>query len=1108
MAAKGEWLMDSTLDHNKLHPFVDAFLSVKFGDYSTEDFLEAAFCTADRPITNRLDALTPGGDFVLTCHIGKAPGLFYCVNPFRTDYVHSLSDPEKAIQFGKGFLTEGISRLYTVATEIDEDPITGARISLVEQCRMLDTLIDEGVPVPNTVTLSGDTRGPDFTGINGQVSEGKSLHSGWAVEGLTLAVREKIQTLLAAILGADPTVGNVNRKMRLGGTAVGSFDGSAPPRVQTILYISKVPTDALTMLHALRRVAAARGITDPTAVVASNMAAHAARKGNTNRSTAKNGKPARGEDFDADTLLVETDDGTEAMVTDLLAGHVGSGTIPIHCPYHDDPTPSAFVAMNNGGRPHIHCSDCYQTWFAQSPSLPAFKAVTVNDTHPAADPKGIPSTLTFGSVDHRCQRYLGYITLHKLTFIRSPRETAKSTAIRGLISRYIAAHPKARIVIPVPRRSLVSTIVGQLGHLGFMDYRESGGMEADRIVICLDSLPRLSLHSPPPREAIGLMQPKKWDMVWLDECEQTLRHIDGDTVRKNTTPEQVVGALRTLVQQAEFTIWSDADLGPLTVRTARRFLGADINQSYRDEVLLVNDGHPDRAADLYPTMAALDQHRQEVWGNGNRLAIFCTTKIDAERIAKDLKDERPDSKIVLITSDTSGDHKPFLSDPDGWISQNKPDALVYSPSLGTGVDVAIRDYFDEVLAFVSAGGWTTVWDALQGIERVRHPRNPRRAVWVSKQALWGLTDPEQIYNELLYSTRTDADIAVRYDPQPRGSFIPVPVDEDTARIVADIRAVRAGGQGQIANGIRSEMSRLGWDVRDVDGLDDELEESVTKRLKAEKKAIRSKSIAAIVNAKTMELEKAKEILRSGRRVGPWQLAMARKTILVDYVGIEESEVDERLVKEWISGKLSRNIRNFVAVSALLAGGDKDTRSALAARQVRRWLQTSVGQPTLAGALGLACALKKGFGFDEKFGAPLFHSSSKTIYTKKGCASNEIKGFERVDLGQFKGLPALLNMAGVNLRDGYQDHPHELLGRLLSRMGCSGKAIREHGHTVIDGKRITTSKTTGYMLDIGSFERMAHLSARWERRIIEQANRGKLVPVVDPAVAEYLAELAA
>ena len=62
--------------------------------------------------------------------------------------------------------------------------------------------------------------------------------------------------------------------------------------------------------------------------------------------------------------------------------------------------------------------------------------------------------------------------------------------------------------------------------------------------------------------------------------------------------------------------------------------------------MIANDGRPDRAADWYPTLAALDAHRKQMWEAGQRLAIFSTTKIEAERIAADLKKERPAAKVV------------------------------------------------------------------------------------------------------------------------------------------------------------------------------------------------------------------------------------------------------------------------------------------------------------------------------------------------------------------------------------------------------------------------------------------------------------------------------
>ncbi|NJL53277.1 MAG: hypothetical protein HC930_15845 [Hydrococcus sp. SU_1_0] len=62
--------------------------------------------------------------------------------------------------------------------------------------------------------------------------------------------------------------------------------------------------------------------------------------------------------------------------------------------------------------------------------------------------------------------------------------------------------------------------------------------------------------------------------------------------------------------------------------------------------------------------------------------------------------------------------KAFMANPDEWISDNKPDYILYSPSAESGIDISIRDYFTggHYLLF---NGVIDVDSAIQMLGRVR-----------------------------------------------------------------------------------------------------------------------------------------------------------------------------------------------------------------------------------------------------------------------------------------------------------------------------------------------------------------------------------------------------
>lgn len=61
--------------------------------------------------------------------------------------------------------------------------------------------------------------------------------------------------------------------------------------------------------------------------------------------------------------LLRAADGTMGLGSDLLANHIGVDKIQIHCPVHDDITPSAVIFRPLGrGRIRLYCSSCDRTW--------------------------------------------------------------------------------------------------------------------------------------------------------------------------------------------------------------------------------------------------------------------------------------------------------------------------------------------------------------------------------------------------------------------------------------------------------------------------------------------------------------------------------------------------------------------------------------------------------------------------------------------------------------------------------------------------------------------------------------------------------------------------
>ena len=758
--------------------FERQYATVKFGDLGGfKEFLQAAFCGCDRPITNDVADLKTQeteGLFVWTGPIPGHAGMFYAVNPYTFAHAQTvLSDPKLHkqdinLKIGTGLSADGVGALYTVVAEIDSDS-SGSKVTLAKQCQLLDNLMYLGLVSPNAVCLSGDDRTVEYTKTTGKKEPGKSLHMTWSCTDLTASIREQCQTYLTAIVGGDSAVCDKTHKMRLGGIAQGGWKhgGRTGIRVQTIIHLNNTPCYAPDLLVSLKKVADIMGVV-PGVVEKTPIGSKISKSG-----------VNKGDCF-PENQLVRTRSGL-STVEELTLGMQPKETIACHCihPQHKDTTPSAFLSVLDNNRPFIHCKTCNTTWLKVHPSFSSFSIKqkqelhggvlsvdTVGETqemsatfHPILgnQKQGVkdPTKTLFVETENRSERHLGFLDTDKrIVYVKSPRDTGKTTAIKRVIKEMIQNNPKAKIIIVVSRRTLADSLK-KMSEMGFHDYRDTkGDLHHDKLVVVLDSIHRVESHLPTPD---GRMFPKEWDLIWIDESEQLIQHIDSDKLAESpiTNPEEVTWDLSTIIQNSKKIIMSDADLGGLTISTTRMLIQSDPIANRNDELMINNDIGTGKKADLYATLASLDRARKQWWSEGKVLAIYSTTKAEAKRINADLLSERPGSKIVLITGDTSGDWSDFLFDPDSYLAKNKIDALVYSPSMGTGVSISIRNYFDRVLGYVKNGTYMTCYDALQGVERVRNPKNDCRAMWLDDTELWQETDSDRIYETMIRKAHLD-----------------------------------------------------------------------------------------------------------------------------------------------------------------------------------------------------------------------------------------------------------------------------------------------------------------------------------------------------------------
>ncbi len=373
----------------------------------------------------------------------------------------------------------------------------------------------------------------------------------------------------------------------------------------------------------------------------------------------------------------------------------------VHCPFHHDVHPSAFVLANLNGMKGLHCSTCACTYWPERPPsgdevLESFgKAVRAaaarfpdhQDDGPLAalfgfgEPSGQPGVSTIRIVNGQPTPP---VLLPGHVMVRSPKGSGKTTRLKQLLT-------DAKSVLLIGhRRALIKQTCDRLDlHCYLDDAGDPNVGRYPRYGICLDSLAKIPAKT-------------CFDVVVLDESEQVLAHFLAETMdRGGGSRDRIFVELRRLVRQAKTVITMDADLGWVTFRTLSRL------DPRKPKHIWFNEGTPgaDKTIHVYQSQPHLVAELKQALTQGKRCFVTSNAKGKIVQLAKAMKDDFQAKAFITITADTGQDKavKDFISDPS--TEALKYDAVFASPSIGTGVDIAFADQaqvFDAVFGFCEA----------------------------------------------------------------------------------------------------------------------------------------------------------------------------------------------------------------------------------------------------------------------------------------------------------------------------------------------------------------------------------------------------------------------
>ena len=421
------------------------------------------------------------------------------------------------------------------------------------------------------------------------------------------------------------------------------------------------------------------------------------------------------------------------------------GSARLHCPFHYDRNASAFTVTSKKKVRGTHCAACGQTFWPAGEDevdLFSFDAAVLrahaqhgeNLCHTGFGPLlGLDGSANIKLVDSGT----GLELKPGLTFVKAPKGAGKTEALKRLLPSVKSA------LLIVHRRTLTRQACRRLNIACYLDHAH---LDHDQIGVCFDSLLRLPDHRP-------------YDLVVIDEVEQVLAHILGDTIG-GAERTALFRKLTALLRRARYVVVMDADIGWASFTTLTRLMAdvipepaqGDLFDEMRPQVrLLTNTSKPGRnkAIELYRSKAHLLAALVSELGQGKRVFVASNSKQLAEKISALVAEKVPDCRQLLLTGDNSSGEmqQKFLAAPAD--ETLKYGVIITSPAAGTGLDITILDQaamIDLVVGFCEADVLTH-WDFDQHISRVRQPGGVR--VWVTPERRHYETHADVVRRELL-----------------------------------------------------------------------------------------------------------------------------------------------------------------------------------------------------------------------------------------------------------------------------------------------------------------------------------------------------------------------
>ncbi|MBD6620985.1 DUF3854 domain-containing protein, partial [Komarekiella sp. 'clone 1'] len=458
-------------------------------------------------------------------------------------------------------------------------------------------------------------------------------------------------------------------------------------------------------------------------------------------------------------------------------------------------------------------------------------------------------------------------------------------------------NPSARFLNNGHRVNLLKNLAERLGTAMYSELGYVGLAKATALSITIDSLHKLNTQS------------LTYGCIFIDEACQYLTHL----LHSNTCKSHraaILEVLEYIVYNAPLVVIADAHMDDLTVDFFRAMRPSGeipyiIKNEWRNGSRTIHWYEGDNSSALVAQISAALMA-------GQKIMVVSDSKRFIKKLEKSLSskcEESPNSspsptltklRIWSVHSDNSGSEENIAFIKDITNAVKNLDALLTSPSLGTGVDIS-QYHFDLVFG-VFHGVSQTATECAQQLYRYR-PKVPFH-VWVAPRPPFGYKDTNatKIKQRLLQTNEMTA-FLLRIDRKTgaRGA------EKDWAlEAYCQIQANRHYSLNNLRDDLRSLLTEMGNTIVSV-GSDDDHESLESLKVAASALDIAHYSAVAKANNITLSEYRARQ---SKDYLTPQEVFECEKFRIFDSYGMS---VTPELVELDDGGRLIRAIASLEAI---------------------------------------------------------------------------------------------------------------------------------------------------------------------------------------------------